>query len=122
MSLLSEFGILLVKIIASTAIMVLSILIHEFGHYRIAKMYGNAKIMWKDKTVMTVFDDHLTLKQKIQVFKHGILLGFIPITLYMAILPEWAIVLFFLYIGGCISDFKVLRSLYREKKSKKIFD
>lgn len=97
------------------ALLVISIVMHEFGHWFFFRRIGKkVKFTFEDLAISVGEDKDyvgLTLEQKKNLFLYGIFFGLFPIfflclfnTLYVWVLP--------LYFLGCKTDINNLRELY----------
>ena len=99
-----------ISVVLFITILLQAILYHEAGHYLTAKKYGPARIGFKNWTLYTEFDDGLPIKEQKHIFLAGIVAGYVPIVIYALVSPA-ALMIVFLYVGGCYSDFKQLGKL-----------
>jgi len=88
-----------------------AIIVHEYGHYFMAKKYGKASIRWDKSSLVTTFPDNLTAEQKINIYLTGILVGYVVTASFAFINPWITMIIFLLYIGGCAHDMKAIKKI-----------
>lgn len=102
---------LFLLVIRSAAILILAVLLHEFGHWLYFKyeLHKNIKVHWSwDKIIVgSAIDYHrLSSKQKFFIYYIGVILGIIPILLLIIYNLFSGFIVFCLYLWACSSDIK----------------
>lgn len=92
---------------------IVSILVHEAGHYIMARRYTDkVKIGFTKNSIYTEWDeDQLSSSQNVSIFVFGMMIGFIPLIIGAGYLGPMTFILCLPYFLGCASDLEELKLL-----------